>query len=65
MKTQAPAPHPLWHSLPKSSKMLGVSVPTIYRGAKAGKIKLTKICGRTGLSDAEVNRLANDGTEAL
>jgi hypothetical protein len=54
---------PLLHSVKAGCKLLGgISTPTLYREAAAGRIKLVHVGCRTFLPDAEVRRLADEGT---
>ncbi len=43
-------------------RAVGISRSTLYRLAAEGKIKLIRIGGRTLVPEAELDRLANEGT---
>jgi len=49
------------HPMRDGCAMLGISVATAYRLAAAGKLKITKIGGRSVLSDEEITRVAREG----
>jgi hypothetical protein len=41
---------------------LGISRATLYKLSLQGKVKLVKIAGRTVVPEAEIDRLASEGT---
>ncbi len=50
------------YPLDEASKRLGgISKPTLYRWAQEGKLKFTRLGGRTFIADAEIVRLTNEG----
>lgn len=51
------------HSIHTALEQLGVAQSTIWKYAKMGKICLTRIGGRTLLSDQELCRLASGGIQ--
>lgn len=59
-KIKEKPPRRLWSVL-EAAEMLDLSRATIWRHAANGKIKLTRLAGRTFVSDAEVDRVAQDG----
>lgn len=57
----ASVPRKSWR-VPEAAQALGVSVPTLYRWARLGHVKLIKTGGITSMPDAELVRLSNEGT---
>ncbi|HEY8161725.1 MAG TPA: helix-turn-helix domain-containing protein [Methylocystis sp.] len=58
----APPPVRDAYPLPEArAKLGGVSAASIYRWAAQGKIRLTKIGGRTFISAGEIARIAANG----
>jgi excisionase family DNA binding protein len=51
------------HPLSEASQALGISRETIYRHARAGKIKLIHIGCRTLVPESEIARLSTEGTD--
>ena len=50
----------LAYRIPEAVEATGLSRATLYRLADAGKLKLTKVCGRTLIRRAELERLLRD-----
>lgn len=56
------AVQPLAYSLADAGKALGgVSVPTLHRWVRAGKMRTSKVGGRTFVRRAELERLLKEG----
>lgn len=50
------------HPLPEARRRLGdISGATLYRWAAQGKVRLTKLGGRTFMSSAEIARIIAEG----
>jgi excisionase family DNA binding protein len=63
-KSRAPSDElrPMAWRINDAARLLSVSRATIYLLARAGKLKLIRVAGRTLIPDSEVLRLANEGT---
>lgn len=60
MKTEEKGP--MLYPLPEARRRLGdISAATVYRWAAQGKIKLTRLGGRSFISAAEVARIIEEG----
>lgn len=51
------------HSVPETAERLGVSPATVWRCIKDGRIRAVRIGSRVLVCDAELARLAKEGTE--
>lgn len=61
----SPPMEPLAYSLGDAGKALGgVSVPTLHRWVKAGKLRVTKLGGRTLIRRAELERILYEAEQA-
>ena len=54
---------PLLHTIPRSAKRLGVSERTVWRLLRTGKLRASRVLGRTMISEAELQRLAREAEE--
>lgn len=48
-------------SIPDFAKMFGISVPTVWRYASYGKLRVIKVGGRTVVPPSEVARVDREG----
>lgn len=48
------------NSIREACKRLGVSPSTLYAEARRGKLTIIKIAGRSGMTDAEIERVIAD-----
>jgi excisionase family DNA binding protein len=55
------APQRAW-SVPDAARALGVSTGTLYRLRKAGRLRVTKLGGRTLVLESEIDRVLREET---
>jgi predicted DNA-binding transcriptional regulator AlpA len=60
MKAEASAPKA--RRVPDACRALGISRATLYKLASQSKVRLVRIAGRTVVPEAEIDRLASEGT---
>ena len=58
----AALPRPVAWTVNDGARLLSISRATVYTLARARKLKLIRVAGRTLIPDSEVLRLANEGT---
>jgi excisionase family DNA binding protein len=56
-------PQRAW-SFPDAARALGVSTGTLYRLRKAGRLRVTKLGGRTLVLESEIDRVLAEETRA-
>jgi predicted DNA-binding protein (UPF0251 family) len=56
-KTKVPTDERLAFQINEAAAIAGVSRSTIYKAAKLGKIKITKVLDRSVVTRSELNRL--------
>jgi excisionase family DNA binding protein len=64
-RPQAPSggERPMCWTVNATCRQLSISRSTVYCLARAGKLRLIRVAGRTLIPDSEVLRLANEGSE--
>ena len=56
---------PLLHTVPGSAKRLSVSERMVWRLLRIGKLRASRVLGRTMISEAELQRFAREAEEAV
>ena len=55
---------PLLHTVPASAKRLSVSERMVWRLLSIGKLRASRVLGRTMISEAELQRFAREAEES-